>query len=105
MSVVLFSSSNLEGLQVQVTIAAIIDFGRHSYPALMKRWLALLPCTVQLGVRGALLSHDLATRAREKVNARLRLAYHSWREWGRGEALFFLASNSATHPQDASRIE
>ena len=31
MSVLLFSASNLEGLQVQVTIAAIIDFGHHSY--------------------------------------------------------------------------
>jgi hypothetical protein len=41
------SSSDLEGLLDQVTIAAVLDksdtileFGAPSYPALMKKWLA-----------------------------------------------------------------
>ena len=46
MYVVLFSFRNLEGLQVQVTIATIIDFGQHS---LKGGWLCIR-APVQLGV-------------------------------------------------------
>jgi hypothetical protein len=49
MSVVLFSSSNLEGLQVQVTIAAVIDFGAPCIPSTHEKVVGF--ASMQLGVQ------------------------------------------------------